>query len=100
MQGEDRTPVKGCLLIELVRARKVESMQDVEVQRWSGEGATRDFGWRSVGICEALRLEGPFRCPECQKPVRLHRSSEDGTNPAHAEHKTGSKTCSRSCYYE
>ena len=55
---------------------------------------------RLVGIAEALRLNGPFRCPECQKRVRIHRASEDGSNPAHAEHQVGSKTCSRSCYYQ
>jgi hypothetical protein len=75
-------------------------MQDVEVQRWDGEGSTRAFGWKLVGIAEALRLDGPFRCPECQKRVRIHRASEDGSNPAHAEHQVGSKTCSRSCYYQ
>jgi len=75
-------------------------MQDVEVQRWAGEGTTRAFGWVLVGISEALRLDGPFRCPECQKRVRIHRASEDGSNPAHAEHQVGSKTCSRSCYYQ
>jgi hypothetical protein len=74
-------------------------MQCVQVSMWSGEGAERKFGWHTVPIEEAMRKEGPYRCPECTKPVRLHKASVDGTNPAHAEHRKGSNTCSLSCYF-
>jgi hypothetical protein len=74
-------------------------MQSVQLQKWSGEGATRKFDWETVSIGEAMRQTGPYRCPECYKPVRIHKASADGSNPAHAEHRVGSKTCSLSCYF-
>jgi len=74
-------------------------MQLVQAQTWKGEGDTRKFDWQTMTIEEAMRKEGPYRCPECTKPVRLHKASVDGTNPAHAEHRRGSNTCSLSCYF-
>ena len=72
-------------------------MQSVQLQRWAGEGATRKFDWVETPVSEAMRLEGPFRCPECKTAVRLHKAS--AAQPAHAEHRVGSKTCSLSIYF-
>ena len=74
-------------------------MQNVQLQKWTGAGSTRKFDWETVTVNDALRQEGPFRCPECFQPVRIHKASEDGVHPLHAEHRIGSKTCSLSCYY-
>ena len=73
-------------------------MQTVQLQKWTGEGASRTFGWVETPAADALKVQGPFRCPECLRPVRLHKAS--AIQPAHAEHQVGSKTCSLSCYYE
>ncbi len=73
-------------------------MQSVQCQKWIGQGASRSFEWVNTPIANAMKAEGPFRCPECLRPVRLHKASVK--HPAHAEHRVGSKTCSRSCYYD
>ena len=73
-------------------------MQTVQLQKWTGEGASRCFGWADSPVKDAMKAEGPFRCPECKEPVRLHKAS--AVQLAHAEHRKGSKTCSLSCYYE
>jgi hypothetical protein len=75
-------------------------MQSVQLQRWSGDEPDRRFDWETIEVVQALGFEGPFRCPECLQPVRLHKASSDGANPAHAEHRVGSKTCTLSYYYE
>jgi hypothetical protein len=73
-------------------------MQSVQLQKWTGEGTSRNFGWVDTPVAEAMKAEGPFRCPECLRSVRLHKAS--ALQRAHAEHRKGSKTCSLSCYYE
>ena len=75
-------------------------MESVQVQKWSGERPARRFDWETVSIQDAMRVEAPFRRAECFQPDRMHRESGDGSNPAHAEHRVGSKTCSLSYSYE
>ena len=75
-------------------------MNVVQLQRWSGERPARKFDWETVSIHDAMRLEGPFRCPECRQPVRLHKASSDGSSPAHAEHRVGSTMCSLAHRFE
>jgi hypothetical protein len=65
----------------------------VEVRRWSGSGSSREFGWQSVPVEEALRdRDDTFRCPECHGQVTLLSASE--TFVAHGEHRSGHKGCS------
>ena len=70
-------------------------MEDVQMQCWQGEASTRKFDWLTVTVSQAFRNEGPFRCPECRQPVRLHRAS--AKQAAHAEHRTKNTKCSL-CY--
>ena len=60
----------------------------------------RQFVWQTVAVEDAIGTVGVCRCPECDKPVRLHKASKDGNNPTHAEHMEGSTTCSLSYYFE
>jgi hypothetical protein len=73
-------------------------MQSVQIQKWAGEGSARKFDWVTIPVLDAMKSEGPYRCPECHTSVRLHKASTH--HPAHAEHRVGSKTCSLSCYYK
>jgi len=50
-------------------------------------------------VVKAMKLKVPegdirFRCPECRKPVKAHRSR--GRNAAHFEHLDKNSTCSLS----
>jgi hypothetical protein len=75
-------------------------MQFVKQQRWVGERPDRQFMWQTVTVEDAMGTVGVCRCPECDKPVRLHKASKDGNNPAHAEHMEGNTTCSLSYHFE
>jgi hypothetical protein len=75
-------------------------MHFVKQQRWVGERPDRQFMWQTVAVEDAMGTVGVCRCPECDKPVRLHKASKDGNNPAHAEHMEGNTTCSLSYHFE
>jgi len=73
---------------------KVNQIVEIEVKRWHGTADSRVFGWQTMPVTEALRLQDEtFRCPECLGKVRLRRSTEEGL-PDYAEHYSKNPGCS------
>jgi len=71
-------------------------MEVVDVKRhYTATDGNRVYGWEVVAVLEALKLAEPqLRCSECYGAVRLHRAAEDGSLPAHAEHRKRNPGCS------
>ena len=74
---------------------KAAPMIEVEVKRWHGAADSRVFGWQTMHVKEALRLQDEtFRCPECLGRVRLRQASPEKETDAHAEHYSKNTGCS------
>jgi hypothetical protein len=71
-------------------------MEIVAVKKhFTGPDGERVYGWGIMPVIEALRLAEPkLRCPECNGAVRLHKAAEDGSAPAHADHRKRNPGCS------
>jgi hypothetical protein len=82
--------------VESLTPRERGSMEHVQVKRfYTDTSEQRVYGWEIVSVHEALKIAEPkMRCPECEGAVRLHRTSDDGTVPAHAEHRKRNPGCS------
>ncbi len=67
---------------------------DIEIKGTDGE-------WRRLSVALALgNRRQMIRCVDCKGPVRLHGTSADGKQEAHAEHQSRWHGCPRSVGYD